>query len=286
MIDGWSFQSWMRRRRAIRQRFNPYVAGTPVLEGRSLYGRGPALQRALSRLEDGDLVVTGEHRIGKTSFLHCLRGALASGLASDRLVVPVPVDLECHGGTDLLDALMEETAAALSARIGRPLAVPAGALTRCPGDGRPAAPVGLLEALCSASGRPVSLVYLIDEIDALADRPARSTVQLVELLESAPAHVRFVLAGRRPPREVPSGRFERIDLTPLAAEAAEALVRKPVEGVFDYELAAVTKILERSQLRPYWVQWLCSRSIEHMHDARRTVVRRTDVDAVERRESH
>jgi hypothetical protein len=286
VIDGWPIHGWIRRRQAIRRRFNPYVAGMPVLDARSLYGRGPALQRAMSQLEHGDVVVAGERRIGKTSFLHCLRGALVSGRASERLVVPVPVDLECLGGTGLLDALLEETAVALSARIGGPLAAPAGALARCPMEGRPAALVGLLEALCQATGRPVSLVYLIDEIDALADRPARSTEDLAELLDRAPEHARFVLAGTRPPRGLPSGRFERVDLAPLAAEAAEALVRKPVEGVFDYELAAVERILERSQLRPYWVQWLCSRSIEHMHDARRAVVRRTDVDAVEARESH
>lgn len=68
--------AWMRRRRAGRRGLNPYIAGTPVFDGKLFFGRESATRRALTGLESGHLRVTGERRIGKTSFLHHLRRIL------------------------------------------------------------------------------------------------------------------------------------------------------------------------------------------------------------------
>ena len=62
------------RRRKQRQRrerkFNPYIAGRPILDESLFYGREPLVQRILQTVHNNSLLLHGERRIGKTSLLH------------------------------------------------------------------------------------------------------------------------------------------------------------------------------------------------------------------------
>ena len=73
---GWAGQR-LRRRSARRRRFNPYIAGAPVLDDQMFYGREKLTARMLSTLHRNSLMITGERRIGKTTFLHHLKRVLA-----------------------------------------------------------------------------------------------------------------------------------------------------------------------------------------------------------------
>ena len=56
-----------RRRRAVRRRFNPYIAGAPVMNDEMFFGRQKLLARILNVLHHNSLMITGERRIGKTT---------------------------------------------------------------------------------------------------------------------------------------------------------------------------------------------------------------------------
>src|SRR5262249_16629790 len=54
-----------RRKRALRNRFNPYIAGAPVLDDDLFFGREKLTLRILNVLHHNSLMITGERRIGK-----------------------------------------------------------------------------------------------------------------------------------------------------------------------------------------------------------------------------
>jgi hypothetical protein len=273
-------RAWWRRRGA-RRRFNPYVVGAPVFDPLLLFGREPLIRHALRLLDTGSLWLTGERRIGKTSFLHGLRRALSRYDGGGRpRSHPVFVDFEAVTAPDLFHALMDETVEALAPEPR----VLDGLRFRLAGDPYSSADfrldlLALLEDLRARTRLPARLVLLIDEVDALRAEPGRGGDRgLVELIQCRPPEVRLVLAGV-PPHTAGPGRaaLEGLEIGPLTPEAARALVRGPVAGVYRYEAEAVERILGLSDLRPSVIQRLCLDAVDRMLDDRRTTVRPSDV---------
>jgi hypothetical protein len=275
---------WMRRRRAVRRRFNPYIVGTPVFDRHLFFGRETLARGALELLGSHSVELTGERRIGKTSFLHHLQGMLAAPNGGERRSFPVFVDLEAVGARGFFGALMEETLESLAPaprtlvrlRFGGEL------------DGYRADDFGhdlrlVVEELRGRTRQPVRLVLLIDEADAIREDPDWiGDHWLGPLLESVSQEVRVVVAGvgrgaGGPRRRHPA--LHALELGPFTQEDAEELVRKPVAGVFGYEPRAVQQILHLSRLRPFPIQRLCLHAVDRMHDEGRTMVRVSDVEA-------
>jgi tetratricopeptide (TPR) repeat protein len=76
-VGGFTWLARRRRRRRLRQRrFNPYVAGAPVLDESLFFGREQLLERILQTLHNNSLLLHGERRIGKTSLQHQLKRRL------------------------------------------------------------------------------------------------------------------------------------------------------------------------------------------------------------------
>jgi len=277
---------WMRRRRGLRDRFNPYIAGTPVFDKHLFFGREKLALRALRLLGSHSVEVTGERRIGKTSFLHHLRRILAAE-NGERRFFPVFVDLEGVTARDPFHAVMEEAVDAL--------AVPPRTLAELRFCGRQSDYQAgdfshdlerVVEELSSRTEQPLRLVFLIDEIDAVRERPAPiAEPWLGPLLMDGLQELRVVLAGvgrsARGPGDTPHSRggLDELELEPFTPDEAEALVREPVAGVFRYEPRAVERILQASRLRPFAIQKLCLRAVDRMLDEGRTTVRVSDVEA-------
>lgn len=76
MIDRFHITSWIRRRRAVRRRFNPYIAGTPVFDRQLFFGRETLARRALRIIESRSLALRG----GMARLLH---GASFAPLLAD-----------------------------------------------------------------------------------------------------------------------------------------------------------------------------------------------------------
>ncbi len=283
---GWAVQR-ARRRRAVRRRFNPYIAGAPVLDDDMFFGRERLMARIMNVLHHNSLMITGERRIGKTTFMYHLKKALHRDDQTDYQFFPVFTDLQGvpeHGFfhavmADVVDSLTltPTTLAALRWREE-------GAY-----DGRDFAHdlQRVVEELKTRTPKKVKLALLIDEVDVLNEYSERINQRLRSIfMKTFSEHLVAIMSGvgiRRAWKSEGSpwyNFFDEIVVEPLTREDAEALIRTPVEGVFRWEPEAVERILAASQLRPYLIQKFCIHSVNRMLEQGREVVRTEDVEAV------
>lgn len=82
------------RERLLRRRFNPYIAGAPVLDENLFFGRDQLLDRILQTIHNNSLLLYGERRIGKTSVQHQLKKRLSSLKDPSYQFFPVFIDLQ------------------------------------------------------------------------------------------------------------------------------------------------------------------------------------------------
>ena len=289
---GWSgsglLAQRLRRRRAVRRRFNPYIAGAPVLDDEMFFGREKLTQRMLNVLHHNSLMITGERRIGKTTFLYHLKKVLA---ADEGGRLPLLPGLHRPAGGSRAGLLPRPD---VGGRGGAP------ALGRHPA-GRSASPgsakttTGATSATtCSASSRSsrpapdekVKLALLIDEVDVLNEYSERVNQRLRSIfMKTFSENLVAVMSGVGVKRTWNSevspwyNFFDEIEITAFSREEAEALIKTPVAGVFRYEPEAVERILELSQRKPYLVQKLCIHAVNRMLEEGRTTVRSADVEA-------
>ena len=83
-----------RRHTLLRGRFNPYIAGAPILQQERFFGRQDLLDYVLRRIGNNSVMLHGERRIGKTSFQHRLKRCLTQLDDPDFAFFPVFVDLQ------------------------------------------------------------------------------------------------------------------------------------------------------------------------------------------------
>jgi tetratricopeptide (TPR) repeat protein len=283
---GWGAQR-ARRRRARRRRFNPYIAGAPVLDDHMFYGREKLTARMLSTLHRNSLMITGERRIGKTTFLHHLKKVLAADEAGEWQFFPVFVDLQGVPEQAFFHALMAEVVDALDL----PPATRAALRFTPEPEGYDARDFShdlqqVIAELKTRTERKVKLALLIDEVDVLNEYSESVNQRLRGIfMKSVSENLVAVMSGvgirRRWKSEVSPwyNFFDEIELTPFTRDEAEALIREPVAGFFRWRPEAVERILELSRLRPYLVQKYCVQSLNRMLEQGRSVVRIEDVEA-------
>ena len=83
-----------RRRRLLGRRFNPYIAGAPVLDESLFFGRRDLIERILQTIHNNSLLLHGERRIGKTSLQHHLKRRLREIQDPEYDFYPVYIDLQ------------------------------------------------------------------------------------------------------------------------------------------------------------------------------------------------
>jgi hypothetical protein len=247
----------VRRRRDLRRRFNPYVVGTPVFEDGLLFGREHLAKRLLALLVSRSVRVIGEHRIGKTSFLHHLHKALTVRRGASGFV-PVFVDLEGATAARPCRALMEETVETLGLQprtLGLRLdgGVDAYHARDLVHDVK-----RVVRDLREGTRADPKLVFLVDEVEAvLPEAESDREAWLDALLHECGEELRVVVAGVNPGRSRGDdprrdrGWIEDVVLEPLAPDDARELVTRPVAGRFRYDPGAVDRIVQLAQGRPY-----------------------------------
>jgi hypothetical protein len=277
-----------RRRRAVRNRFNPYIAGAPVLEDDMFFGRHKLLARIMNVLHHNSLMITGERRIGKTTLLHHLRKALEVDEGTDYQFFPVSTDLQGVPEASFFDTVMTdvveqvplraETREALRFRPGRETY-----------DGRDFSHdlQRVVEDLAARTPKKVKLALLIDEVDVLNEYSERVNQRLRSIfMKTFSEHLVAIMSGVGIKRIWNSegspwyNFFDEIELTAFSREEAEALIRQPVEGVFRWTPEAVETILEYSGLKPYVIQKFCIHAVNQMLEEGRTTITAGDVEAV------
>jgi hypothetical protein len=278
----------LRRRRAVRKRFNPYIAGAPVRDEDMFFGRQKLLTRIMNVLHHNSLMITGERRIGKTTFLHHLKGALVRDEGTEYKFFPVSTDLQGVPEAGFFHAVMTDVVETL-----KPLPETLSALRYREDDDRYDGRdfshdlQRVIEELKTRTDRKVKLALLIDEVDVLNEYSERINQRLRSIfMKTFSEHMVAIMSGVGIKRIWNSegspwyNFFDEIELTAFTPEEGEALVRQPVEGVFRYEAEAVERILAASALKPYVIQKFCIHAVNRMLEDGRTTITAEDVEAV------
>jgi tetratricopeptide (TPR) repeat protein len=278
----------VRQRRAVRRRFNPYIAGAPILNDAMFFGRQKLLSRILNVLHHNSLMITGERRIGKTTLLYQLKKALEADDTTEYRFFPVFIDLQGVAEDSFFHALMGDVLdelhlspddlAALHYREDEERY-----------DGRDFSHdlQRVVEALKRRTAKKVKLALLIDEVDVLNSFSERINQRLRSIfMKTFSEHLVAIMSGVGVKRIWTSegspwyNFFDEIELAPFSREEAESLIREPVQAFFRWEPEAVEAILRWSGGKPYLVQKICIHAVNRMLEEGRSTVTARDVEAV------
>jgi tetratricopeptide (TPR) repeat protein len=273
----------LNQRRAFRSRFNPYIAGAPVLDQDMFYGRGPLLRQILNTIHNNSLMVCGERRIGKTSFLHQLLQALPQVEDPTYQFIPVMIDLQGVDEAHFFQHLLHEIACAVA-----PLGVQT-TLGGGPMDGRTFSQKlrGIVEQLVATCPKEPKLALLLDEVDVMNSFSERTNQQLrAVFMKGFAKHLVAIMAGIHLSRRWKSegspwyNFFEQIELKPFSRDQAVELITHPVKGVYRFDGEAIEKILTLSGGKPYIIQKLCVNLVAHVLNENRRRIQAEDVEFV------
>jgi tetratricopeptide (TPR) repeat protein len=278
-----------RRRRALRNRFNPYIAGAPVLSNEMFFGRKKLLSRVLNMIHANSLMITGDRRIGKTSFMHHLKMALAVDEGTEFKFFPVSVDLQGVPEGTFFHTMMSEIVDALGLAPETLLEL----RFRSENDDYDDRDFSrdLQRVITDLKGRTrkkVKLALLLDEVDELNEYSERVNQRLRSVfMKTFSENLVAVMSGvgiRRSWKSEGSpwyNFFDEFELSGLSRDEAEELIRTPVQGVFRFDDGAVERILNASNLKPYLIQKFCIHAVNHMIEEGRSTIAVRDVAAVE-----
>ena len=273
-----------RKRLAFRERFNPYIAGAPVFSSSMFYGRHDLVKQILNTLHNNSMMICGERRIGKTSFLHRLKTMLHEIQDPEFDFYPVMIDLQGveeehfftyldheimesmkENGIDAIDFTEEELDVRGFTRRLREL---------------------ITELKRVKSGSP-KLVLLLDEVDIMNRFSEKTNQQLRSVfMKGFAKHLVAVMAGIHIKKRWESegspwyNFFEQIELEPFTERHARALIEIPVKGIYKYSEDAIAQILSLSKMKPYLIQRICVNLVAHILTDNRRRITKKDVDHI------
>ena len=279
-----------RRQRLLKRRFNPYIAGAPVLDQKLFMGRGDLIDRILQTVHNNSLLLYGERRIGKTSLQHHLKRRLQQLDDPEYDFFPVYIDLQGTPQEKFFATLAEDTFHELARVIGLEPSAPTDSgysyrdLVR---DLRT-----VLKALAAKSSRKVKLVLLIDEVDELNEYDPKINQRLRSLfMKSFAENLVSVVSGvaikKQWQREGSPwyNFFEEIEVKPFRRADAVELIERPIKGIFKLEDGVVDHIIELTDCKPYLIQKHCIALVNRLHEQDRRTITRADVEAIGRPEA-
>ena len=285
--------SWRRSRRQERlrrRRFNPYVAGAPVLDDSMFFGRRDLVDRILETIHNNSLLLYGERRIGKTSIQHQLRKRLREIDDPTYDFYPAYIDLQGTPQNRFFATMAEDLFQELAPVLGtlQPVKDTSGEY----GYRDFVRDVhAVLKTLKTRSSKRVKLVLLIDEVDELNDYDPRINQKLRSLfMKSFAENLVSVVSGveikKQWEREGSPwyNFFEEIEVRPLGPAEARKLVERPVRGVFKIDADAADRIVALADAKPYLIQKICISLVTRLHERQRRRVTLEDVEAVGRPE--
>jgi tetratricopeptide (TPR) repeat protein len=280
----------IHRRQKLKRRFNPYIAGAPVVKDQQFYGRDMLMTRVLQTIHNNSILLYGERRIGKTSFQHRLKKRLKDINDPEYDFYPVYIDLQGTPETKFFSTLghdMFDELAPLLDGVQPNEALQDGSdydyrdLVR---DIR-----AVLHALKKRSDKRIKLVLLIDEVDELNSYDPRVNQRLRSLFMKGFAEdLVAVVSGVGIKKEWESAGspwynfFEEIQVKPFRREDAVDLIEKPIQGVFKLETGVTDRIITLTDCKPYLIQKLCVALVNRLHEQQRRVITLTDVNALGR----
>jgi hypothetical protein len=279
-----------RRRQLLKRRFNPYIAGAPVLQESAFYGRERLLNRVLQTIHNNSILLYGERRIGKTSLQHRFKQRLLEMQDPTYAFYPVYIDLQ---GTPqekffatLAEDIFEELAPVLDGCKPNP-ALSNGTdyqHRELVGDVR-----AVLKILAKKSDKEVKLVLLIDEVDELNVYDPRINQRLRSLfMKSFAENLVAVVSGVAIKKHWESegspwyNFFEEVEVKPFRREDAVELIEKPIRGIFKLDRGVADAVIGLTDCKPYLIQKVCIALVNRLHEEKRRRITVADVEAIGR----
>jgi len=282
----------LRRSRRLtsrrRRRFNPYVAGAPVLDEDLFFGRDLLLDRILQTIHNNSLLLYGERRIGKTSIQHHLKKRLLELQDPAYDFFPVYVDLQGTPEERFFATIAEDVFQQLADQVEMP-AQPSFEDEKSEYSYRDLVRDlrSVIRQLEAASSKKIKLVLLIDEVDELNDYDPRINQRLRSLfMKSFAESLVAVVSGveiKKHWERVGSpwyNFFEEVEVLPLNDEEARHLIERPIAGVLRMGDGVVDRILEITGKRPYLIQKMCVSLVNEAYERGSTTISVNDVEAL------
>lgn len=276
--------SQRRKRLAFRERFNPYIAGAPVFTDQMFFGRNDLVKQMINTLHNNSMMICGERRIGKTSFLHRLYQLLPKVDDPDYCFYPVMIDLQGVEEAHFFTYLDHEIIETLNENNLIELDPPQESLDVREFTSRLRKIVNQLKQKTTRSPK---IVLLLDEVDVMNRFSERTNQQLRSVfMKGFARHLAAVMAGIHINKRWDSegspwyNFFEQIDLEPFTERHAKALIELPVKGIYSFSDEAISRILEVSNLKPYMIQRICVNLVAHILTENRRRISRADVDQI------
>jgi hypothetical protein len=271
------------RRRLLRRRFNPFVAGPPVVDPGLFFGRDGLLDRVLATVPNNSLLLLGERRIGKTSLLHQVRLRLRGLDHPTFHFVPVYIDLQGTSETEFFATIAEAVGEAIDDRRMSDARESDGYDSReLVRDLRRVIP-----HIRCPDGKRVKLVLLLDEIDELNGYSHRTNQRLRSLfMRSFADRLVAVAAGVGIARQWDHegspwyNFFEELEVGPVDEDAARSLLTAPLKGVIRIDGPALDVLLREADGRPYILQKTALAVVQRIHQTGRRRIEVDDVEAV------
>jgi tetratricopeptide (TPR) repeat protein len=283
--------SWTVRRRRrqllVRRRFNPYIAGAPVLNSEMFFGRERLIARILQTIHNNSLLLYGERRIGKTSLQHHIKQRLHEIEDPDYEFFPVYVDLQGVSESRFFATLAEDLFLELEPFLDDMTAGGGGTESDYGYRDLVADLRKIIKVLASKSSKKIKLVLLIDEVDELNAYDPRINQRLRSLfMKSFAENLVAVVSGVEIRKQWDKegspwyNFFEEVEVPPIAREDAAELITRPIASVFAIEPEVVDRMVELTDCRPYRLQRLCVALVNRMYEEGRRDITVDDVEAV------
>ena len=279
-----------QQRRLLTRRFNPYVAGAPVLDEKMFFGRDALLNRVLQTVHNNSLLLYGERRIGKTSLQHQVKRRLEVLNDPTYVFYPVFIDLQGTPEERFFATLAEEVFHELEPHLDG--LQPSGDFSR-PVDYTYRQFVHdmrqVVRTLTRQNTKTIKVVLQIDEVDELNSYDPKVNQRLRSFfMKTFAENLAAVVSGVQIQKhwELEGSPwynfFEEIEVTPFNQEYAAELITRPLRGMFTLDTGVVERIVELTGGRPYLIQKLCIALVNRMHETTRRTIGLDDVGAVDR----
>ena len=267
---------------------NPYIVGNPIRTSEMFFGREDDFQFAQQKLASERaglvLVYCGERRSGKTSILfQILNGRLGPAF------VPVLIDMQYFAAIsrdrDFYDSIVKEFVRAVypeseqqerRRRFDLPSEGPAQSFEVILDDAMEAHPAK-------------TFLFLFDEYEILESKIDREELSRMVIpylagLVERKRRISFIFTGSRNLEErstfhwrLMMGKSLYRKISYLTKADTERLIRNPVQGLVDYDAAAVSAIYRLTSGQPFYTQVICQNLVDHLNELRRRTVGPKDV---------
>jgi formylglycine-generating enzyme required for sulfatase activity len=268
---------------------NPYIAGNPITGEQMFFGRQDvfkAIRRNLiGEYQDHVIVLYGQRRTGKTSVLYQMHRHLPE------TYIPILVDLQ---GMSLegMGSFLWELINIISRSLRRSHDIRLPRLDRKAflTDPREQFVETLLTDMQEAIGHR-RLLLMFDEAVLLENKVSNGQLEpdVFRYLSSLMQHYQlltfvFCIGSRVEQMRLAFSSLFRValyqEISFLDRESAIELITEPVKGVYEYEPAAVERILSITSGHPYYTQLLCHSIFARWQVRSDGIITVADVDAV------